>query len=56
MNATEPIVDNGERRIGIERRQFSYSFHLPERRSGKDRRGKSVRMSEPNHSEDVADS
>jgi len=26
------------RRIGIDRRQFSYTQHLPERRDGKDRR------------------
>ncbi len=25
-------------RSGIDRRQFSYSYHIPERRSGKDRR------------------
>ena len=30
--------DNGERRSGIERRQFSYTQHIPELRSGKDRR------------------
>jgi hypothetical protein len=29
---------NGERRSGIDRRQFTYSSHIPERRSGKDRR------------------
>jgi hypothetical protein len=27
-----------EMRSGIERRQFSYDFHTPERRSGKERR------------------
>ena len=32
------IDDNGGRRSGIERRQFSYNTHIPERRSGKDRR------------------
>ena len=26
------------RRTGIDRRQFSYTHHLPERRGGKDRR------------------
>ena len=31
------------RRLGIERRQFSYTQHIPERRSGKDRRGGSDR-------------
>jgi hypothetical protein len=30
--------DNGGRRSGIERRQFSYSSHIPERRNGEDRR------------------
>ena len=32
------LTDHGERRSGIERRQFSYTQHIPERRSGKDRR------------------
>ena len=27
-----------EKRTGVERRQFSYSFYIPERRCGKDRR------------------
>lgn len=31
-------VDNGGRRSGIDRRQFSYSGYLPERRNGEDRR------------------
>jgi hypothetical protein len=30
--------DKGGRRTGLERRQFSYSVHIPERRSGKARR------------------
>lgn len=30
--------DNGGRRSWIERRRFSYSSHIPERRSGIDRR------------------
>jgi len=30
--------DNAERRLGIDRRQFSYTMHIPERRSGKERR------------------
>jgi hypothetical protein len=30
--------DKGNRRIGIDRRQFSYTHHLPERRDGNDRR------------------
>ena len=32
-----PKVD---RRFGGDRRQFSYTVYIPERRSGKDRRGK----------------
>ena len=32
------LIDNGGRRLGIERRQFVYSFYLPERREGPDRR------------------
>ena len=32
------LPDNGGRRLGIERREFSYDQHIPERRSGKDRR------------------
>jgi len=34
----EVIKDNGESRIGLERRQFSYTAYIPERRSGEDRR------------------
>ena len=29
-----------ERRSGIDRRNFSYALHIPERRSGEDRRRK----------------
>ena len=32
------LVDNGGRRLGIERRQYFYSVFIPESRSGKDRR------------------
>jgi hypothetical protein len=32
------LEDNGGKRSGIERRRFSYSDHIPERRSGEDRR------------------
>ena len=31
-------MDNGGRRLGIERRQFSYSHYFPERREGDERR------------------
>jgi hypothetical protein len=30
--------DNGERRAGSERRRFSYTLYIPERRKGRDRR------------------
>jgi len=33
------ITDNGNRRFGIDRREFSYTAFLPERRSDKERRG-----------------
>jgi len=32
------LKDNGGRRIGVDRRSFSYSLHIPERRSQVDRR------------------
>jgi hypothetical protein len=32
------LDDKGGRRLGIERRQFSYDQHIPERRSGQERR------------------
>ena len=32
------IQDNGGRRSGIDRRRYSYSGHIPERRDGFDRR------------------
>jgi hypothetical protein len=32
------LPDSGGRRSGIERRKFSYSVHIPERRCGQDRR------------------
>ena len=32
------IKDNGNRRFVMDRREFSYTAYLPERRSGKDRR------------------
>ena len=32
------LRDNGGRRIGVDRRSFSYSLHIPERRSNGDRR------------------
>ena len=32
------LKDNGGRRIGVDRRSFSYSLYIPERRSHEDRR------------------
>jgi len=32
------LSDNGGRRSNIERREYSYDRHIPERRSGKDQR------------------
>ena len=32
------LLDNGGRRLGVDMRQFSYFIHIPERRSGKERR------------------
>ncbi len=41
------LSDNGGRRSGIERRQQSYDAHIPERRSGNDRRRGIDRRQEP---------
>jgi len=35
---TYDLSDHGGRRVGFERRHFSYSEHIPERRCGEDRR------------------
>ena len=32
------IQNKGDRRMGVDRRLFSYSLHIPERRTGKDQR------------------
>jgi hypothetical protein len=32
------VRDNGIRRSGLARREFSYDIYIPERRSGEDRR------------------
>lgn len=43
QNATS--TDNGGRRSGGDRRKYSYTLHVPERRNGNDRRiGKDRRM------------
>lgn len=39
-------IDNGGRRLGIERRQFTYSHYYPERRVGNERRNIPERRSE----------
>jgi hypothetical protein len=49
MNASkkpdENLIDNGGRRKDSERRNFDYTAHIPERRSGEDRRdGKERRV------------
>jgi len=40
QNTKNPVylIDNGGRRLGIERREFAYSHYYPERRTGVDRR------------------
>ena len=44
-NSEDQILlwDKGGRRIGVDRRTFSYSLHIPERRSHKDRRKGDIR-------------
>lgn len=32
------MKNNGDRRLGVDRREFLYTVYLPERRSNKDRR------------------
>lgn len=44
---TLEICDNGGRRSDIDRRYYSYSGHIPERRSGVDRRKLEDRRQEP---------
>jgi len=39
------MIDHLGRRLGIDRRVFSYSLHIPERRSGQDRRSGKDRRS-----------
>ena len=39
----QELRDNGGRRSGVDRRQFSYTDHIPERRAGEDRRSKGDR-------------
>jgi len=44
------LHNNGGRRSGIDRRQYSYDFHIPERRSGKERRSGLDRRIKPRKS------
>lgn len=44
------LSDRGGRRLGIDRRRFSYAHHIPERRSGTDRRSIKDRRGEFDHS------
>ena len=37
----------GGRRLGIERREFSFTAHVPERRCGEDRRNRDDRRRKP---------
>jgi hypothetical protein len=38
VSSITELKDNGGRRLGIERRRFSYTHYIPERRFGNDRR------------------
>jgi len=44
---------NGGRRSGIDRRRFSYTEHIPERRSGKERRSGFDRRLKPRMSNNL---
>ena len=41
------LNDNGGRRLGNDRRLYSYNGHIPERRSGKERRSGMDRRKSP---------
>ena len=43
MEIVPGLVDDGGRRLGSDRRQFSYTLHIPERRTLPDRRFVPVR-------------
>ena len=45
-NSPSTLRDNGGRRSGLDLRQFSYTGHIPERRSGNDRRSESDRRND----------
>lgn len=44
------LSDRGGRRLGVDRRRFSYTFHIPERRRGRERRLIKDRRGELDHS------
>jgi len=44
------LSDRGGRRLGIDRRRFSYTLHIPERRGGRERRSIKDRRGELDHS------
>ena len=48
------LADNGGRRSGTDRRQFSYISHIPERRCGQDRRSRVERRRIPGSKTSVA--
>ncbi len=45
--ASNDNLDNGGRRLGVDRRKFSFRFHIPKRRSGMDRRSGVDRRTAP---------
>jgi DNA-binding XRE family transcriptional regulator len=45
------IRNNGGKRLGLDRRQYSYDKHIPESRSGNDRRSELDRRQKPRKSE-----
>jgi len=47
------ILDNGGRRSGGDRRNYSYTLHIPERRKGENRRNGSDRRKFPRAKEVV---
>ncbi|MFZ7112169.1 MAG: hypothetical protein ACOWYE_10840 [Desulfatiglandales bacterium] len=44
-NLAYEIREIEERRLGLDRRRFSYTCHIPERRCGQDRRCLQVKLS-----------
>jgi hypothetical protein len=44
------LSDRGGRRLGIDRRRFAYTLHIPERRRGRERRSIKDRRGELDHS------